>query len=382
MVASSVLHSSGRIATTSLLTGKIDEKMGSTTVDVDVSSTAASPTESMSEETQCTHAGQHKALKKISVVDCNTVTEIVPNSMPMKIDNECFTGEIMLIVRTPDVDDAKELAPTGETPRRISQYMKGYKRRFEFQFQIKLKKVPTGPLFLGCEVEEMIKISRWTKGLTGVLLAMIRRINSGFHYSWGVEKSKVDPVALKEGSYEKTHLSFPVEASMDRIVITKPGEEPPTLGYELIESNESVKKRRRMGAGSVDWNLENTYTMCLWSQYCDWIKWRTMNVPGCRPFSLSVVTGKQPIYLSVYELQNISPQDYKKKKPPHNRKNLRVYTRLEFANHEMTEEALAPRFQEKFSTATYEDSIAGETDSEMGSESDGTDGVDRKMASS
>jgi hypothetical protein len=65
---------------------------------------------------------------------------------------------------------------------------------------------------------------------------------------------------------------------MDRIVITKPGETPPELGHELYESLESVKRRHKMGAGLVDWNLEDTYTMCLWSAYCDWIKWKCLNV--------------------------------------------------------------------------------------------------------
>ena len=212
-----------------------------------------------------------------------------------------------------------------------------------------------------------------------MLLAMIRRINSGFHYSWGIERAKTDPEALREGKYEKTHLSFPVEASMDRIVITKPGEKPPELGFELFESPESVKRRRKIGAGSVEWNIENTYTMCLWSAYCDWIKWRTLNVPGVRPFSLSVVTGRQPIYLSVYEITNISPQDYRKKKPPHNRCDLKVYTRLEFTNREVTVGGLAPRFHGKYAVDTYDESLA-ETDSEMGSESDGID-YNKKVAS-
>ena len=167
---------------------------------------------------------------------------------------------------------------------------------------------------------------------------------------------------------------------MDRIVITKPGETPPELGHELFETNASVKRRRKMGAGSVDWNLDDTYTMCLWSAYCDWIKWKSMNVPGVRPFSLSIVTGQQPIYLSVYELGNISPQEYKRRKPPHNRCDLRVYTRLEFTNRGMTVGGLAPRFQNKFSAETYDDSLV-ETDSELGSDSDGTDS-NSKVASS
>lgn len=318
--------------------------------------------------------GQHKALKKVSIVDCATATEIIPNSRPMQLDNDCFTGQVMLLVRTPDVDSAKEPVPTGETPARISKYFKGYKRRFEFQFQIKLKKVPTGPLFLGCEVEEMIKINRFTKSMASFLLAMIRRINPGFHYSWGIKKDETDPEILKSGNWEAQHLSFPVEASMDRVVITKPGETPPELGHPLHETNESVKRRRKMGAGSIDWNTEDTYTLCLWSAYCDWIKWKSINVPGCRPFSLCAALGEQPVYLSVYELSDISAQDYKKKKPPHVRKDLRVYTRLEFTNHEFTVGGIAPRFQsDKFVQGKYDESLAGETDSEMGSESDGVE---------
>eukprot|EP00934_Nitzschia_sp_Nitz4_P005473 Nitzschia sp. Nitz4//scaffold193_size40683//37182//38204//NITZ4_007507-RA/size40683-processed-gene-0.23-mRNA-1//-1//CDS//3329540303//5463//frame0 len=328
-----------------------------------------------------THAGHHPALQNISIVNCDNDKEIIPNGEPVKLDNECFSGHVMLLIRTPDVDDAKEQKPAGETPRRISNYMKGYKRRFEFQFQIKLKKVPTGPLFLGCEVEEMIKMTRFTKGLAGFLLAMIRRINSGFHYSWGVEKSKLDPEVLKEGNYEQTHLSFPVEASMDRIVITKPGEQPPVLGHELHETNESVRRRRRMGSGSVDWNLENTYTMCLWSAYCDWIKWKSMNVPGCRPFSLNIVSGNQPIYLSVYELTDICPQEYKKKKPAHTRNRLRVFTRLEFAHVESTHNAIAPRFRSSnLVSKMCQETFAGETDSEVGSESDGAVETEIKKA--
>ena len=306
------------------------------------------------------HEGQHPELIKMCVVDVDTMTRIVPNSAPVPIDNECFSGEVMLMIRTPDVDEPKSNIPMGEVPKRVSNYMKGKLRRFEFQFRVKLKKVPTGPLFLGCELEHPIKVGRITKGLTGVLLAMIRRINSGFHYSWGIEKSgkNVDHEAIKEGRYEKTHLSFPVEASMDRIVITKRGETPPELGHELFETPESVKRRRRMGAGSVDWNLEDTYTMCLWSAYCDWIKWKCINVPGVRPFGLGTVTGVQPIYLSVYEVQNISNEDYVKKKPPHERADLAIYTRLEFSNSVRTEGGYANKILDgKFTALETESEV-------------------------
>eukprot|EP00529_Nitzschia_sp_RCC80_P021097 CAMPEP_0113513514 /NCGR_PEP_ID=MMETSP0014_2-20120614/39911_1 /TAXON_ID=2857 /ORGANISM="Nitzschia sp." /LENGTH=396 /DNA_ID=CAMNT_0000409939 /DNA_START=197 /DNA_END=1387 /DNA_ORIENTATION=+ /assembly_acc=CAM_ASM_000159 len=341
-------------------------------------SASASASASASVSSTSSHAGQHKELKRFSVVDTSTLQEIVPNAEPIVIDNECFSGHVMLLVRTPDVDDPKEPVPTLDSARRISKYFKEYKRRFEFQFQIKLKKVPTGPLFLGCEVEEMVKISRFTKGLAGVLLAMIRRINSGFHYSWGLEHEKTSKEDIEAGRYESTHLSFPVEASMDRIVITKPGEEPPKLGYALHETNASVKRRRRMGAGSVDWNTEDTFTMCLWSAYCDWIKWKSMNVPGVRPFSLGIVTGQQPIYLSVYELKDISPEEYRRKKPDHKKCDLKVYTRLEFSHREMTNKSLNSRLQNKGPIDSLDDSL-GDTDSEVETMETSSVNTDGKM---
>lgn len=296
------------------------------------------------EQKPCDHVGQHPALKTMCVVDCDNNTRIVPNGEPATLSNACFEGKVMLLVRTPDVDNPNDpaLESMAECPKRVSNMFKDKKRRFEFQFQVRLKRVPQGPLFLGCELENAIRVGVITKGLVNMLLAMVRRINPGFHYSWGPDQ-RADKKGKDMGNYEKTHLSFPVEASMDRIVISKPGETPPSLGQELIESNESVKRRRRLGAGCVDWNLDDTYTMCLWSAYCDWIEWKSMNVPGMSPFGLSRVTGEQPIYLSVYEISNVSNAEYKKKRPPHVRKHLHVYTRLEFSNDEHTTGGLAEK---------------------------------------
>jgi hypothetical protein len=301
------------------------------------------------------HAGQHPALQSMCVINTATSARIVPNGPPAVLENDCFYGHVMLLVRTPDVDEADDQdhhyhshsspdveATMGEIPKAVSAYFRGKKRRFEFQFQIRLKKVPQGALFLGCELEHAIRVGTITKGLVGILLAMVRRINPGFHYSWG-EQDTVPEADRASGNYEKTHLSFPVEASMDRIVVTKPGDVPPHLGQELIESVDSVKRRRKMGVGSVDWNTEDVFTMCLWSAYADWIKWKSLNVPGVAPFSLCRVTGTQPIYLSVYEITSCPAQDYKKKRPPHKRRDLKVYARLEFTNDTATRGGMAER---------------------------------------
>ena len=328
------------------------------------SQTAASATTENSDHLawEYGHEDQHPDLSTMCVIDCQTLTRIIPNSTAFPLDNECFSGQVFLMIRTPDVDDKVSVKPTGETAQAISTYFGDKKRRFEFQFRIKLKKVPTGPLFLGCELEHQIKVGRIAKGLSSVLLAMIRRINSGFHYSWGVDKNTTEE-EIENGNYEKTHLSFPVEASMDRIVITKPGEIPPELGSELFETDASVKRRRKMGAGSVDWNTQDTFTMCLWSAYVDWIKWKCLNVAGVRPFHMGIVTGTQPIYLSVYEVKNISNADYKKKRPPHTRSDLIVYSRLEFANLHKTEGGRSQEIMDAHQ-------ISIETDTQFSSESE------------
>jgi hypothetical protein len=308
------------------------------------------------------HVGQHPALNTVCVVDCMRNTRIVPNSNhAFPLSNDCFDGHVMLLMRTPDVDghgkadhdtEGHGAAELGPVQRKVSEYFAGKKRRFEFQFQIKLKKVPTGPLFLGCELEQSIKVGGLTKTLVNLLLAMVRRINPGFHYSWGTagdhhanNKTAHDHM-IATGQYEKTHLSFPVEASMDRIVISKPGEVIPTLGDELMETDASVKRRRKLGAGSVCWNTDDTYTMCLWSAYCDWIQWKSFNVPGVSPFALSRVTGAQPIYLCVYEITSFQSEEYKRlakaRQPtPHTQKDLKIYSRLEFSNIDKTAGGLA-----------------------------------------
>jgi hypothetical protein len=294
------------------------------------------------------HEGHHDKLHEMCVIDTQTMQRIVPNSAPVMVDNECFSGQVMLLIRTPDVDNISgmEPAPALSAAQQTSDYLRGRQRRFEFQFRVHFKKVPTGPIFLGCEVEQKVKIGRVTKGLTSVLLAMIRRINSGFHYSWGADAKKTKQEDIDNDQYEKTHLSFPVEASMDRIVITKPGEVPPTMGQELPETVVSVKRRRKLGAGSIDWNTTDTYTMCLWSAYVDWIQWRCMNVTGVRPFPLGLVLGTQPIYLSVYEIKDISNEEYKKKRPAHYRNNLAVYSRMEFSHIRKTEGAISENLGE------------------------------------
>ena len=76
------------------------------------------------------HVGQHPELRSVSVMDCQKEAEIVPNSdQPFHLENECFVGKVMLLMRTPDVDHHRDPNVLGPVQREVSEYFKGKKRR-------------------------------------------------------------------------------------------------------------------------------------------------------------------------------------------------------------------------------------------------------------
>jgi hypothetical protein len=69
----------------------------------------------------------------------------------------------------------------------------------------------------------------------------------------------------------------------------------------------------------------------------------------------------------VYEVTGISNADYKKKKPPHNRKDLAVYARFEFTNAVRTEGGhartiLGGKFERFESDTEFMDAVDGSLD--------------------
>ena len=236
----------------------------------------------------------HPALARLYVVDTATNERIYCNTeQPTHVSTEWFEMDTMILIRTPDVDDPKaEKGSPGNA--KWSDYMRGKQRRFEFQYQIKLKKVPVGKdVYFSCEVEEPIKMGIIQRAFVGAAMAFMKSTNPTFHYSITGSKERTT-----DGKYERPHMSFTVEGSLDRLVISKPGEKVPQLGTVIHEDPESIKRRKK--GGLVDWNLQDTYTMALWSSYVDFLDWRVINLPGIRPFGLSSVLGSQAFYLTMY----------------------------------------------------------------------------------
>lgn len=260
----------------------------------------------------------HEALNPFYIIDSATGNRVKPNSKPYPMSNEWFDMEMVAMIRTPDVDDESKPKGTSENDT-VCDYMRDKARRFEFQYQLKLKKLPEGQkIYFSAELEEPVKLGIIQRAFVGAAMAFIKSTNSSFHYS--MAGSKEDP----DGRWEKPHMSFPVELSMDRCVVTKPGETPPKLG-EIIHEDPEALKARKKGA-PIDWNLEDTYTMALWTSYVDFLEWNVINLPGIRPFELNKVIGPQPIYLTLY----LIPNDRAAEK--HYRRDITQIVELELCN--------------------------------------------------
>lgn len=212
---------------------------------------------------------------------------IHPNTVAVDIDTELFSGKLFFMVRTPDSD---EVARHSENP--IVTYFRGKQRRFEFQWQLKLKKIPQGDVFFCAELDDPVHFGVIQRALTSTALKFVKKTNPGFSFY------------LSESYDSPSYLSFPVSTSMDRFTATKPGQPLPELGKEILENKDAMKERKK--GKKIDWNLDDVYTMSLWSAYLDWVDWELMNFPGVPKLSVTSVAGVQPIKLTLFTTPGVS----------------------------------------------------------------------------
>jgi hypothetical protein len=240
----------------------------------------------------------HPSLEPFFCIHTESGQRVIPNGPPFLLDTEYFTGHMMVLIRTPNVDDKNE------TPSAFTDFFSTKQRRFEFQFQVKVKKIPTGRVVFACENTEPVKMGIIQRAFVSTCMAFVKSTNNNFHYS--IAGTSED----ENGNAERPHMAFPVEQGLNRVVITPPGETPPELGTDIYESCESIKARKK--GGPIEWNLTDTFTMSLWSAYMDFLQWRVLNLPGIKPFSLTNIFGRQPVYLTLYEHPEDLDVHYKK----------------------------------------------------------------------
>lgn len=112
---------------------------------------------------------QHPHLKNLYVMMTGN-ERIFPNGIETEIDNDLFYGKMLLMFRTPEADD-----PSSSSAK--SSYFNGKQRRFEFQWQIRLKKLPEGEVFLAAEIEEQIQMGMIQRAVVGAALKFTKKMN-------------------------------------------------------------------------------------------------------------------------------------------------------------------------------------------------------------
>lgn len=246
----------------------------------------------------------HPELEKLYFINNLTNERINPNGPTINIDNDFFTGKMLIMVRTSDADKKIEAIDNtigeGSTFNdKVSNYLRRDKKRFEIQLQMKFKKPSESQTYLSVGYDEPVNLKPLQRTFLEAALRFCRMRNPTFSYSLS-GKEKVSEEDKQQGKYEDPHFAFPIETSFDRITITKAGDKPPTLGSHVHE--DPVAIANRMNGERIVFNTEDTYTLYIWNENVDFIRWRAMNLPAIRSFSLANVNAGQPMKVKVYSL--------------------------------------------------------------------------------
>lgn len=229
----------------------------------------------------------HAELDDLCVINEATIQQEIPNGDPITIDNDLMIGTMLPMFRTTDADDIPGSVKGSAANDRVSDYFRPKKRRFEIQLQIKLKHVPDGQLFFGCEMDKTLELGIVQRTfLTAIMSFIQKKNNNGLLFNLTGEEEAAD------GDYEKPHLALNFDTSADRFIVSKPGDEPPRLGAELYEDPEALKRRKKGGV-PFPYSTEDTYTVAVWSAYIDFAQWKCINIPAISSFNLSSVIGDQ-----------------------------------------------------------------------------------------
>ena len=215
----------------------------------------------------------------------NDETIEINSERPVDIETEYFKGKILIMMNT-----CGKLSKYN----RHQDHFKGKQRKFEIQIQGQMKSVPEGEIMLGGELLQSMELTFFTKAIIKVLTTFAQKINPSAHFSFGTKRNE-------SGTYELPHLMFPIMKVMDRVVITPPGGEVPSLGVEIKESKED-QKTRKSSTKKFSFEMGYTYTLSIYSMYVDFPTWEVCGIPGVGAKSLSYLIGKQIPNLVCYEI--------------------------------------------------------------------------------
>lgn len=227
---------------------------------------------------------------------CATMTANAP--IPFEVDNAMVTGQAILKVRSNNKDD--HYAP----------YFANRQRMLEIMIQGKIKDVGSDDfVYIGIQTADKIKLSGFfTKAAAKIVLGLISNTVPHAHCTLGNER-------------ETAQLVFPLDLCVDRLAVTKPGEEPPALGVDMLPEEYSRERRPPLRC----FDMESTYTFSLHTMYVDLVSWKLVNLPGLGTVPLDTFIKGQPLYFVGYAL----PRNHR---GPHLEKDKKYLFKFELEN--------------------------------------------------
>ena len=221
-------------------------------------------------------------------------------SIPFETD--LFQGRAIAIMRPKVKDDSTELVEQVD-PYYHDKIFSKKSRRIILQFQGKFKRKPKGIVFAGAELSDPMNLGLVTKGVASILLSFVEKFSSTVHYSYG-DKASNGGNGGDQDDIEKSHIVVPAYTAFETVIITKPGDTPPTLGALHWDGEDKVQEKARKSGklGYGEWNTTDTYSFGYFSMYIDLPTWSLVKMPiPSGSIGLQTFWGESTLSICMYE---------------------------------------------------------------------------------
>ena len=144
---------------------------------------------------------------------------------------------------------------------------------------------------MGAETSNKMELGILTRSISKAALKFCGTMVNDLHYSFGDVQTNPD--------YELPHVVAPIFPTLDKILITPDGEQPPPLGVPFNEDLDYRKKRLKYRfIKDANVNLNTTYSFSVNTSNLDLLAWTLVGIPMVRPMDMRTFFGNSSIQLS------------------------------------------------------------------------------------
>lgn len=206
--------------------------------------------------------------------------EVNPLTGPIPVETEDFVGRLLLLQR-PDPE------PEEWT---YKELFRGKLRNVQFRLQGRFKTEPGKEMFMSIQAPREVLLDSIRKKAASLSLNFINKMvqRTGGELNYNVDWKK-----FPDSDILQPHLTMPL-CSLDVLIQTPHGEEPPSLTTPMERVPQAVKK-------AVSFNSTDTYTIMWWSKYVDLFRWRRINFPLGLNGTLEPYLGRE-VHVCIFRL--------------------------------------------------------------------------------